>query len=102
MTSTRVSETSRIIVPPGGRGLVGPSSSAGAVIAASPSCRRAVAVPSPCGRCGRSGIAIGDAPVSVRGQAPPIFPFVDDGAGPSGVLLVQAWVQDGEVVARLR
>jgi len=27
---------------------------------------------------------------------------VDDGAGPSGVLLVRAWVQDGEVVARLR
>jgi capsid protein len=27
---------------------------------------------------------------------------VDDGAKPSGVLLVRAWVQDGEVVARLR
>ncbi len=27
---------------------------------------------------------------------------MDDGAGPSGVLLVRAWVQDGEVVARLR
>ena len=40
--------------------------------------------------------------MSVRGQAPPIFPFVDDGAGPSGVLLVRAWVQDGDVVARLR
>lgn len=27
---------------------------------------------------------------------------MDDGAGPSGVLLVRAWVQDGDVVARLR